>query len=871
MKPLALAVMAVLMMVVPMSAQVCNLKVVTDASPDYHDMPSMVNSITANWKENKDKCWALFYWNHIGRRQTTPMILHGVHVSDPITQFNDYGYTLCSTIAGINTATWDFMGLPSRYYEIGLHTVSEVKYDGRYHLYDNSLSAIYTLCDGKTIAGIEDVGADGACEASGGKKEPGHIAKYHCLSATSENGFLSGADCARTLESEAEAFAPKNLKHQYFNRCADYGNRYVLNLREAEVYTRYYRRLDADSSKATTQSGSAEHPSDPAYFVSGEGWNGKDLEAFNPRYRIRGNGIRAWNPPLTAQSLSKVACSVSGAVAMQAGGVSPAEAGKTGEVVFKVEGANVITSLKINASMLRETADDAASIAISVSGGRQWKEIWQAREVGASSAKLELIGEVNGSYDVLVRVQLTGKTRADAAQLKSIAFEALTQVNSKTQPKLNIGKNTVYVGAGDQTESIILQPDLRDGRHDPYIHQKENLASVAQADVGRYPLMYIQDAAVPKGWIVFKVDAPADITRITYGGRLCVRAPGAFIYLMHSFDGGKTWEETYSLKDTTPPWDVTHFETRDKIPVGIRSVLFKYYLWSPEGTPAMCGLYSVRMEVHHKVADPGFKPVEVTFTWKERQADYSLVQRSHTQVVDKSPSVYTINVGGADHPVMESLRVNLRGAGGEVKPGYSDGKDVGGEKWVGRWVTYGRNLAEGKPYICSEESLTVWGAQGTKLTDGVVGASYGLGSAYSYGALWQKGEPTITVKLDRSEKCGAFRIHLHGYPRADAIKGEIKDQVEVLTSPDGVEFTSQGFFSLNLRWKDLPVNLMWNDEETFEAHNHELILAKPVEARYVRFKLKPARTLGVTEVQVLDGIKYEPFDLKLALPKDAPK
>ena len=33
-------------------------------------------------------------------------------------------------------------------------------------------------------AGIEDIGKTGACELSGGKEEPGHIAKYHCLNAT---------------------------------------------------------------------------------------------------------------------------------------------------------------------------------------------------------------------------------------------------------------------------------------------------------------------------------------------------------------------------------------------------------------------------------------------------------------------------------------------------------------------------------------------------------------------------------------------------------------------------------------------------------------------------------------------------------------
>ena len=278
----------------PAHSQVCNLKVVTDASPDYSDMPSLVHSICSQWESPKDKMWALFYWNHIGRRQTTPMAVHGVDLVDPIMQFNDYGYTMCSTVSGVNCSIWDFMGMASKYYEIGLHTVCEVQYDGRYHLYDSSLSAMYTLCDGKTIAGVEDVGAEGACEASGGKKELGHVAKYHCLTATSPNGFLIGADCARTLASEANSFSPKALKFQYFYKCAEYGHRYILNLREGEVYSRYYHRLDADSPNRVVQGEKAKgaFEADPAYFVPKQP-GGKDLESVNPRYRIRGKSARS--------------------------------------------------------------------------------------------------------------------------------------------------------------------------------------------------------------------------------------------------------------------------------------------------------------------------------------------------------------------------------------------------------------------------------------------------------------------------------------------------------------------------------------------------------------------------------------------------
>ena len=96
------------------SASIYNLKIVTDANPDYTDLPSLVHSATSKWNTPEEKCWAMFYWNHIARRQTAPMLLHGLEVTDPIRQFNDYGYTMCSTISGINCAIWNSMGIANR-------------------------------------------------------------------------------------------------------------------------------------------------------------------------------------------------------------------------------------------------------------------------------------------------------------------------------------------------------------------------------------------------------------------------------------------------------------------------------------------------------------------------------------------------------------------------------------------------------------------------------------------------------------------------------------------------------------------------------------------------------------------------------------
>ncbi len=416
-------------------AQVCNLKVVTDASPDYTDIGSMIYSITSRWDQTKDKCWALWYWNHIARRQTAPMILYGRELTDPIRQFNDYGHAMCSTIAGINCAIWGAMGLEVKFWDISLHTVPEVMYDGRWHMYDNSLSAIYTLCDGKTIAGVEDIGAERACAASGGKIEPGHIARYHCLAGTSPNGFLAGCDTIRSLAEEYRCFNPRGLKYRDYLNNWDLGHRYILNLRQNEVYTRWYHRLDADSPNAVAQGDKRpDFRADPAYYVPNEK-TGKDPESVNPRYRIRSNGLRDWSPVLTASGLSKTAHAAAGIKAIDPSGVEPIQGGKPGEIVFKIEGANVITSLAIKGSVTRKTADDLASIAVSTTNGLEWKEVWRAEKTGQVPVELRLIEPVNGAYEVLAKVTLLGKTAGSDAQLRSIAFQAVTQLNSKTLPR----------------------------------------------------------------------------------------------------------------------------------------------------------------------------------------------------------------------------------------------------------------------------------------------------------------------------------------------------------------------------------------------------------------------------------------------------
>ena len=94
---------------------------------------------------------------------------------------------------------------------------------------------------------------------------------------------------------------------------------------------------------------------------------------------------------------------------------------------------------------------------------------------------------------------------------------------------------------------------------------------------------------------------------------------------------------------------------------------------------------------------------------------------------------------------MESLSMNVEGSGDGTPYGYSDGIDVGGQKFVDAERTDGTNFAVGRPYSFTvppsgfQNSATA--TNRTVLTDGVVGAPASGGTAYWWGQCWNPGSP----------------------------------------------------------------------------------------------------------------------------------
>lgn len=845
------------------SSAVYNLRVLSDGSPDLSDLKSFVHSTTSRWPQNRDKVWALYHWTRTLKRQTAPMVLHGLEVTDPIRNFVDYGFTMCSTIAGIHQSLFDAIGLRHQYWDLCNHSVSAVEYDGKFRMIDASMSNLVTTDDG-ALATVQEAAADSA-----------RLVRERSLYGSSANGFLTGSDNIRPIIDATSPADGTPIPGFYRNFCStglklrdyyynwDAGHRYVLNLRPGEAYTRHYRPL---GSTREYWVGSERIASpDPAQTF--------DIDSTG-KFGLRGNGTWTFTPSLTQDGWARAAYRSSNIAALAGGGLEPDVSGRAADVIYKVQAANAIASQTIRAQFSKSIAAATATFAVSLNHGATWTDVGGlGAEVGNGIAvSIPLRDQVNGAYETVIRIRMSDSGTAGGVILTALTIDTITQVNARALPRLNVGRNEIYVGLGNQTDTMALWPDLRGDLWKRDVYDFSNIASQfisvpRKFTAVAYPAVLSQDAH-----LTYRMDAPGDITHLVYGGRLHNYRAGSYIDFLHSFDGGATWIRSYRLSDVSAPWDVLHYETVTAIPAGVRTVLFKFLIHNTETvTSRASGLYSVRMEAGYRPPHSAPAPVDVTLRWKEVRADRTLVDRSHRQRVSTFPFKYVLNVAGADHPVMESMKLTVADDSEATPFGYGDGINPGGQKYIYTRRTDGTNVAKGRPYSFSRApsgfQYSAGATNTTVLTDGVVGAPATGGISYYWGQCWSAGTNVdLLVDLGAPRSVSGFRAHLFGFPFWDALKGQVQDRIEIFTSSDGVSFASQGLLQTALWKKDVPINYMLMDDEKATAWNFERTIATPVSARYVRYRITPNRILCSSELQVFDKIVYEPFDIRIALP-----
>ncbi len=135
-----------------------NPRITVNGRFNWYDLQSMAAEITAGCATEEEKVMAIFdfvekqsYWWSYPKDRTS---------LNPVRHFNTYGYHICSQAACEFVALCRAAGLEARVYEIWHHTVAEAKWDGVWHHMDADIGIWYLKGDNRSVASIEELGAN---------------------------------------------------------------------------------------------------------------------------------------------------------------------------------------------------------------------------------------------------------------------------------------------------------------------------------------------------------------------------------------------------------------------------------------------------------------------------------------------------------------------------------------------------------------------------------------------------------------------------------------------------------------------------------------------------------------------------------------
>jgi hypothetical protein len=134
-----------------------NPRVVVNRQGDWRTLGTIVDEATRGWTTPADRARAI--WEFVRRRRFHACTWDN-ECSDALKALNVYGYTLCGNQARVITDLWKTAGLKTRRcYPIG-HCVSEVFYEGQFHLLDSDEHVICLMRDNHTVASAEAIVRD---------------------------------------------------------------------------------------------------------------------------------------------------------------------------------------------------------------------------------------------------------------------------------------------------------------------------------------------------------------------------------------------------------------------------------------------------------------------------------------------------------------------------------------------------------------------------------------------------------------------------------------------------------------------------------------------------------------------------------------
>jgi len=639
---------------------VCRVRVCSDNVPDVSSVDDLVKAVTKTGMSDAEKCLAVWdaYWRLRFPDAGAYAMLHGAPVNDPIIALTSFGNTICEQDATYTSALWAAMGYDVRFWQIVGHTVSEVFYNGRWHLLDGATGLYFCLEDNKTVAGVEDLAKwmpyDERCSNFGKTakekvdKEPGHLCLRHCPVCT---------DLERLKEHGYDLYGDKKIgpdkNNNEVQKIDEYeaGHYVNLTLRKGETWRACWGPLGTEEDYWVPSSG---------------GKRVSDMWDLGKRYtEQRGGGQTNWGPRPLSFTIQKDTAYANGelltrfdktrfnkdlfedcanAAFLQTGSalIGPKVPSQACSAVMRVDLPYVITGAWLNLSAEKPGKNDALQVEVSTDGGLTWKKVHDVTVAGHSENTIRLYPAVAGTFGYLVRFTISG---SKGTGIGAIELRTVTMLNPFALPRLKAGENKITVDIGEQTATTFFYPNLGDAGSTKSFDESKGVRVDSSSGWQRGYHADSGGAALMK-----KIHAPGTVKRLVWGGRFRDSTKPVMEY---SADG-KTWsKQAWTWKYTLPPekaWEGNAYPMMlETTPItqAVQDVFVRYSFGAP-------GFIATMLRVGCDYVPPGAdeqKPpaVELTYSYKDAPGGQSVVSRFRVTGRKKE---FTITVKG-QQPVME--------------------------------------------------------------------------------------------------------------------------------------------------------------------------------------------------------------------------
>ncbi len=593
---------------------VCRVKVLSDKVADVSSLEAWRKSFIKDGMTDEEK--ALAAWRTVAsfQHQDAPPVEHLQQeetVQDAIKMFNVYGYGFCSMASAHVACLSRYVGLQARGWGVNSHSVSEVRWDGAWHLLDASLINYFPKPDRK-IASVEElIAATNEWYA----KNPGYKHDNKKLADLMRQSGWTGWKQGPPLLGaspmmDAGGWWPART-HGWYSSMQEYDGTTGKEGTKAFLYEYGYSQGYQVDLRLRPGERLTRNWSNQGLHVNMKGGGapgcmtmqtGKDSLVYTPKFgdiapgRV-GNGTLEYDVP-----------------AAKLKGPGPLE--------IRMPSSYVYLSGKL---LFRSPG--AVSVSFSDNHGLDWKEIAK----GSGAQEMDLSPHVFRRYDY--RLKFDGR-------LESLRIVHDVQHSQRALPALGQGRNTITFGAGPAEGTITVEGSTNPSAKGKQLHYTDFHPEID----GFEPNCFIGGSG--KGSITFPVSTPGDLVRLRFGAHYRARDARDGLDYLVSFDGGKTWKT--AGRAAGPVAGNCHYVTFADVPPGTREAKVRYAGTSRNAT----GIMNFRIDADYKEPQGGFRPVRVTYRWEEGGRP-----KEDVHVARKPDETWTIPCAAT--PLMKSIVLEL--------------------------------------------------------------------------------------------------------------------------------------------------------------------------------------------------------------------